>query len=52
MYSKTRRARERGCYRIGAGTEDDNDVARATYARVGPREGPPHVFVAWDFRKT
>jgi ribosomal protein S18 acetylase RimI-like enzyme len=42
-------ARERGCYGMWTGTEDDNAAARATYARAGAREEPPHVFVAWNF---
>lgn len=45
-------ARERGCYGMWTGTEDDNAAARATYARAGAREDPPHVFVALDFRET
>jgi GNAT superfamily N-acetyltransferase len=44
-------ARDRGCYGMWTGTEDGNGAARATYARAGAREEPPHVFVAWDFRR-
>jgi GNAT superfamily N-acetyltransferase len=45
-------ARERGCYGMWTGTEQDNPAARATYARAGAREEPPHVFVAWDFTES
>jgi ribosomal protein S18 acetylase RimI-like enzyme len=44
-------ARGRGCYGMWTGTEDDNDAARATYARAGARDTRPHVFVEWDFRR-
>ena len=42
-------ARERGCYGMWTGTEEDNAAARATYAGAGARQDRPHVFVAWDF---
>jgi ribosomal protein S18 acetylase RimI-like enzyme len=42
-------ARDRGCYGMWTGTEQDNAAARATYRRAGASTNPPHVFVDWDF---
>jgi ribosomal protein S18 acetylase RimI-like enzyme len=41
-------ARKQGCYAMWAGTERDNDAARATYRRGGATTNPPHEFVEWD----
>ncbi len=42
-------ARERGCYGMWAGTEEDNTAARRTYARAGARESPAGLTLDWDF---
>ena len=41
-------ARQRGCYGMWVGTEDDNVAARRTYERAGARATPPHVVFEWD----
>jgi len=42
-------ARQRGCYGMWVGTEEDNVAARSTYARAGAQATPPHVILEWDF---
>jgi aminoglycoside 3-N-acetyltransferase I len=41
-------ARQRGCYGMWVGTEDDNVAARRTYERAGARATPPQVILEWD----
>jgi ribosomal protein S18 acetylase RimI-like enzyme len=41
-------ARQRGCYGMWVGTEEDNVAARRTYARAGAQATPPHVILEWD----
>ena len=42
-------ARERGCYGMWTGTEDDNVAARRTYARAGADESPAGITLDWRF---
>ena len=42
-------ARERGCYGMWAGTEEDNAAARATYARAGAQESRAGLTLDWRF---
>jgi len=42
-------ARERGCYGMWTGTEDDNVAARRTYARAGASESPAGITLDWRF---
>ena len=41
-------ARERGCYGMWVGTENDNAAAQATYRRAGADEEAPFVLMSWD----
>ena len=41
-------ARQRGCYGMWVGTEDDNVAARRTYERAGARATPAQVILEWD----
>jgi aminoglycoside 3-N-acetyltransferase I len=45
-------ARQRGCYGMWVGTEDDNVAARRTYERAGARATPPQVILEWDLTAT
>jgi aminoglycoside 3-N-acetyltransferase I len=41
-------ARQRGCYGMWVGTEDDNIAAHRTYERAGARATPAQVILEWD----
>jgi ribosomal protein S18 acetylase RimI-like enzyme len=41
-------ARERGCYGIWVGTEQDNEAGLATYRKAGANEEAPFVLLSWD----
>jgi aminoglycoside 3-N-acetyltransferase I len=41
-------ARDRGCYGMWTGTEDDNVAALATYARAKAVANPSFISVDWD----
>jgi ribosomal protein S18 acetylase RimI-like enzyme len=42
-------ARQRGCYGMWVGTEDDNVAAQRTYERAGAQATPAQVILEWDF---
>ncbi|GGQ42840.1 GNAT family N-acetyltransferase [Couchioplanes azureus] len=41
-------ARERGCYGMWVGTEQDNEAAQRTYRRAGANEEEPFLLLSWD----
>jgi ribosomal protein S18 acetylase RimI-like enzyme len=41
-------ARQRGCYGMWVGTEDDNVAARRTYERAGAQPTPAQIILEWD----
>ena len=43
-------ARQRGCYGMWVGTEDDNVAAHRTYERAGGQATPAQVILEWDLR--
>lgn len=43
-------SRQRGCYGMWTGTEDDNEAALGTYRKAGGRPEPPHTLLNWPIR--
>ncbi|MEV4635924.1 GNAT family N-acetyltransferase [Actinoplanes sp. NPDC049548] len=41
-------ARERGCYGMWVGTEQDNEAAQKTYRKAGASDEEPFLLLSWD----